>query len=422
MQHFDVLIRNTSSVITADGPLGPDAERTLAPIPRGAIGIRDGKIAFLGTEAELPPDALRDAHQLLDAEQGFAGPGLVDPHTHLVFAGDRSREFEQRNQGASYLEIAAGGGGIAATVTATRAASEEALVLGALPRLARYLAQGVTTLEVKSGYGLDLDTELKMLRVVRTLSTLQPITLVPTLLCAHSLPPEFKADRERYVRLCIEEIIPAVADEGLAVACDAFVEESAFTGNEARRILTAARDRGLAVRLHVDQLTSAGGAELAVELGARSADHLEQISEAGLHSLVGSGITAVLAPTSTLFLRLPQYAPGRKLRDAGVEVALATNLNPGSSMSENVALAMGLGCLGNGLTAAEAYLGFTRSAASALGLPQAGRLVVGGPADVVVFSTPDYRHLPYQLGINQARLVLKAGRRVADSRSGPKPV
>lgn len=411
---FDLLVHNTSEVLTLRGSPAQPAELALSPIARGAVGVRDGQIAFLGPEADLPPDASGPETVRLDARGGFVGPALVDPHTHLVFAGERAEEFERRNQGASYLELARAGGGIMSTVRATRAASEDELVAFARPRLARLLRQGVLWAEVKSGYGLNLEDELKMLRAVRRLSSEQPVRLVPTLLCAHAVPEEQKHAREQYVSLCLEEIIPRAAAEGLARFCDAFVEEGAFSPGEARRILLAARSAGMVPRIHADQLSDQGGAALASELGAASADHLEHVSEAGIAALSRTGVTAVLCPTSTLFLKARPYAPGRRLREAGVNVALCTNLNPGSAMSESVPLAMGLGCLENGLTAAEAFWAFTRGAALALGLGEAGRLELGGPADLVAFGCASHRHLPYHLAVDHARAVVRRGQVVAE--------
>ncbi len=416
MAPFDVVIRGTSEVLTLSGRPDEPAESALAPIPNGAIGIVEGKIAWLGPEAALPQDGVGPATEIIEAGGGFVGPGFVDPHTHLVFAGERSGEFDQRARGKSYLELGAAGGGIMATVRATRAASEGELVALAGPRLRRLLDQGVTTAEVKSGYGLTVADEVKLLRAVRHLGTDQPIELVPTLLCAHAVPEEHRSDRARFVSLCVEEIIPAVAQEDLAKTCDIFVDEGAFTHDEARKILGAARAKGLAVRLHADQLTANAGSELAAELGARSADHLENVSPAGVAALAKAGVSAVLVPTSTLFLRAERYAPGHALRTAGVNVALCTNVNPGSAMSENVSLTLGLACLENGLTAAEAFWGFTRGAAIALGLPEHGRLAVGGPADAVVFGCSSYLHLPYHLGVNHARAVVKRGLLVASPR------
>lgn len=397
---LDLLIRGASEVVTLDGP----------PLGGAVVGVSGGRIAFLGEEAALPEGENGRETQVIDARGGFVGPGFVDPHTHLVFAGERSGEFDLRCRGASYLEIAQKGGGIASTVKATRAASEELLVELALPRLRRLLEHGVTTAEVKSGYGLTVEDELKMLRVVRELGRRQPVTLVPTLLCAHAVPAEYADRREQYVARCVEEIIPRVAEEKLAAFCDAFVERGAFTAEEGRRILEAGAKAGLRPRLHADQLSEGGGAELAAELGAATADHLEHVSDAGIAALARAGVSAVLVPVSTLFLRMRPYAPGRKLVDAGVNVAVGTNVNPGSAMSENVPLSLGLLCLENGLTADEAYRAATRGAAIALRLEDTGMLRVGGPADLVVFGCRAPGHLPYHLGMNHVRWVVKAGR------------
>lgn len=391
---FDLVIRNTSEVVTCDGPAGDP----LKAIAKGAIGITKGRIEYLGPEADLPGKGDDE----LDARGSFVGPGLVDPHTHAVFGGDRSAEFEQRCEGATYLEIAAQGGGIKRTVEATRAAPEKELVYGALPRLVSLLAHGVTTAEVKSGYGLDVNAELKLLRAIKALDGVQPVKLVATVLALHTR-------QEGWVEAVIDDLLPRVAEAKLAVFCDAFVEKTAFTADETRKVMKAAISLGLTPRLHVDQLTPGNGAELAAELGAATADHLEHIGADGIAALAKSGTVAVLAPATTLFLRERKYAPGRALIDAGVTVALCTNCNPGSSMTENVGLVMALACLECGLTPAEAYLGFTRNAARALRLPDAGRLFVGGPADLVVYQCRSYRQLPYHLGQSEVRQVFKAG-------------
>ncbi len=410
MDPFDVVIRNTSEVATCDGPLGADAIATIAAIEKGAVAISGGRIAWLGPESELPKDGVAPHTEELDARGSFVGPGWVDPHTHLIFGGERSAEFELRCQGKSYLEIAEAGGGIASTVQATRAAKERELCYLAMPRAVALLSHGVTTAEVKSGYGLDLQTELKMLRAVKQLNGLQAVRLIGTVLPLHALPPEHRDSRDGYLKFCVDELLPQVAAEKLARFCDAFVEQSAFTADEARQLMKRARELGFIPRLHVDQLTPGrNGAQLAAELGCATADHLEQISPEGIAALARSNTVAVLAPTSTLFARAKPYAPGRALLDAGVTVALCTNCNPGSSMSENASLALGLACLENGLTPAEAYLGFTRSAASALMMPELGRLFVGGPADLVVYQCRSFRQLPYHLGVSEVRHVLKDG-------------
>ncbi len=415
-------MENAHAVLTVAGDVRRGAEAALAPIRDGAVGLRGGKVAWVGPRAEVPPGTV-DAHtERVDARGGLVGPGFVDAHTHLVFAGERAREFELRARGASYLEIAQAGGGIAHTVNATRAASALELAALARPRLARLLSQGITCAEVKSGYGLSLGAELKMLEVVDTLCKEGPLALVPTLLCAHALPPEFKEDRAGYLRLCEEQILPAVAGRKLARFFDVFCEQSAFTPDETRHLAKAAKAHGLELRLHVDQLTAGGGAELAAELGAASADHLEQISGAGAAVLARAGTAAVLVPTATFFLKLRAYAPGRALWDAGATVALGTNLNPGSAFSENLALALSLAVLENGLTAAEAYWAATRGSALSLREPLRGHLSPGAEGDVVVLGCRDVAHLPYHLGISHARVVVRGGKvawRAQDAEAPP---
>lgn len=409
---FDLLIENTSEVLRVE-------TTDLEALARGVVGISGDRVVYLGSASGLPEGAIGPETRRIDAAGCFVGPGFVDPHTHLVFAGDRAAEFEQRCLGASYLELAAKGGGIMSTVRATRAASFEELCASALPRLHRLVQHGVTTVEVKSGYGLDLETELKMLQVARWLGTSGLADVVPTLLCAHAIPEEYRSNREGYLEVCLNEILPRVAAEKAAVFCDAFVEQSAFTADEARRLFEKASALGLRPRLHVDQITSGGGAELAAELGAATADHLEMISDAGIEALARANVSAVLVPVSTLYLRQRTWAPGRKLRDAGVNVALGSNVNPGSAMSENLGLTLSLACLENGLSAAEAYYGLTRGAALALGLSDRGVLAEGGRADMVVFNTGSYRHLPYHLGVNHARTVIRGGKVVWDGAPAP---
>lgn len=387
-------------------------EAVLGAVAHGSVACLEGRLVWVGPDARFAAEVtLLPGARTVDASGCTVTPGLVDCHTHLVFAGDRADEFEQRCAGAGYLEIAERGGGIGATVRATRAASEDRLVELALPRLARLLEQGVTTAEAKSGYGLNLADELKMLRAVRRLPELQPIELVATLLCAHAIPAEHAASREAYLRSCVEEMIPEVAAAGLAVFCDAFVEQGAFTVEEARWVLERGLAAGLRPRLHADQLSASGASRLAAELKAATADHLEAIDEQGIEALARAGVCAVLVPTSTLFLRQTTWAPGRGLWDAGVSVALATNLNPGSAMSESTGLAMSLSCLRNGLTPAEALWAFTAGGARALGLGERlGSLEAGRQADLVVHACASHRHLAYHLAIPHVRTVVKRGR------------
>lgn len=410
---LDLLVRNAAMVFTADGPDGGTAQQMLAPIPGGAVGISDGRVSWMGPEEAVPHDSVTPSTQVLDAGGGIVAPGFVDSHTHLVWAGDRSGEFALRCAGADYLSIARAGGGIASTVRAVRQASDETLLALALPRLQRLLGQGVTTAEVKSGYGLDAETELRMLRLIELLGERQPIRLLRTVLWPHAMPPE-SGDREGYLAIGAK-VLREVARSGLARFADAFVEEGAFSQNEVRPLLEEARALGLGLKLHVDQLRPGRGAEFAASVGAVSADHLEWIGPGGIAALARARVTAVLLPTATLALRLLRYAPGRALVDAGVGVAIATNCNPGSAPTENLALAMSLACLQNGLTPAEALLGVTRRGGEALGDVSLGRLRVGGPADLVLLGAPDLDHLVAHLATSHVEAVVRAGRVVLRS-------
>jgi imidazolonepropionase len=413
MRPFDLLVRNAGTLFTADGPDGGTAEQLLGPIPRGAIGVQDAHVTWIGAEDDLPRESVGPVTKVIDAGGGLIAPGFVDSHTHLVWAGDRSHEFALRCAGVDYLSIAKAGGGIASTVRAVREASDDALLSLALPRLQRLLAQGITTAEVKSGYGLDADTELRMLRVIELLGTRQPIRLLRTFLWPHAMPPG-STDRAGFLARG-QKVLHEVARAGLARFADAFVEEGAFSADEVRPFLEEARALGLGLKLHVDQLRPGQGAEFAASLRAISADHLESVSVAGMAALAEARVTAVLIPTATLVLRLPRYAPGRALVDAGVSVAIATNCNPGSAPTENLALALSLACLQNGLTPVEALLGITRRGGEALGDTSLGRLRVGGPADLVVLGAPNVDHLVAHVGISHVQAVVRAGRIVLRS-------
>jgi imidazolonepropionase len=411
---FQLLVRNSRAVLTADGPEGGSAEAMLGAIPGGAVGIRDGRVAWLGPEAQLPPGTTDGQTELLDADGGLVVPGFVDAHTHLLWAGDRSQEFALRCAGADYLAIARAGGGIASTVRAVRETSEEQLVSLALPRLHRLLSEGVTTAEVKSGYGLERESELRMLRAIRTLGARQPIRLLPTFLWPHALPSEWAHDRAGFLAEG-RAVLRDVAQEGLARFADAFIERGAFTAEEVRPLLGEARGLGLELKLHVDQLSAARGAQFAASLGALSADHLECISSEGILALARSGVTAVLVPTATLVLRRPHYAPGRAMVREGIATAVATNVNPGSAPTESLSLSLALACLQNGLTPEEALLGVTRWGGRALGDEALGRLRVGSPADLLVLGTPEVAHLVSHLGVSHVRAVVCAGRTVLRS-------
>ena len=363
------------------------------PIPRAALAWDEGRIVWAGPEADLPP-RLRSA-DVADAGGRLVIPGLVDCHTHLAFAGWRADEFERRLRGESYLAIAAAGGGIAATMRATRAATEAELVERAAGFLDGMLTLGVTTVECKTGYGLDEASELKLLRVYQRLGEHAAQRLVPTLLAAHVVPPEYQGRREAYVALVTETILPAACAARLARCCDAFVEESAFTVDEARRILAAGRALGLGTRLHADQLTACGGAELAAELGALSADHLECVTPSGISALRDAGVVAVSLPIATLYLG-QRPMPARALIEAGVRVAVATDFNPGSAPSWHLPLALTLACTLQRMTPAEALKGATIHAARAAGVEaDVGSLEPGKAADFAIIDAPDVNHWLY---------------------------
>jgi imidazolonepropionase len=356
------------------------------------------EILWVGPERELP--AAYGTAERVDAGGRLVIPGLIDCHTHLAFAGWRADEFAQRIQGRSYLEIARAGGGIASTVRHTRAASEEELVGRAAGFLEEMSALGITTVECKSGYGLDEETELKLLRVYRRLARDHSVRLVPTFLGAHMVPPEFQNNREGYVELLTERLIPGIAGDKLAKFCDVFVEESAFSVAEARRILRAGQDAGLRSKLHADQLTNGAGAELAGEVGAVSADHLECISERGIAALREAGVVAVSLPLAALYLRR-QPMPARRLIDSGVAVAVATDFNPGTAPSYHLPLALTLACTLQRMTPAEALKGATEYAARAVGLEaEIGSLEPGKAADFAVVDAPDVDHWLYHFRPN----------------------
>jgi len=354
-----------------------------------AVAVAGDAIAWIGPDARVEEEVDLAGARAIDARGRLVTPGLVDAHTHLVFGDDgaRAAEFASLAAGRSYEEIARAGGGILATARATRAADDEALLWAAAARARRLLAWGVTTVEVKSGYGLEVEAEVRLLRVVRELARALrgEMTVVPTLLAAHAAPEEAQGGREGWIRRACDALVPAVAAEGLAAFCDAFVAPTAFTAAEARRVLEAGRAHGLVPRLHADQLGDGGAAALAAELGA-------------------------LLPASTLLARGTRYAPGRRLLDAGVRVALATNVNPGTSMSENVGLTLSLACVALGLTPDEALVAFTDGGARALRLADVGRIAPGAGADLVVWGARGADHLCWHAGVSHALLVVKAGR------------
>jgi len=408
---MSLLVRGAAQVATPTGSTvrrGPELGR-LQVWPRAVVRCEDGRIAFVGEEQEHDR-RFPAAAAVLDAGGGCVLPGFVDPHTHPVWAGSREDEFNRRLRGETYMDIARSGGGINATVRATRATGHDQLLAAALARLDTFLAHGTTTIEAKSGYGLDLETELRLLEVIRDADRSHPIDLHPTCLAAHEVPPEHRDDPERYVRLLADEIHPAIAASGLAEAVDVFCERGVFELDQTRRLLADAPRHGWRIHLHADELSQLGGAELAVELGALSADHLIHVSEAGIRALAASDTVAVLLPGTSFFLR-STYAPARAMVEAGCAVAVATDCNPGSSPTQSMPTILALACLGMGLTVEEALTAATLNAAAAIGRAgELGSLEVGKRADLLVLGAPSYHHLVYHYGVNEVHHVVKAGR------------
>jgi imidazolonepropionase len=413
MATVELLVTGASEIVSPVGDLprgGEDLGR-VSILREGAIACAAGRIVALGPGSELMrehPGAAR-----LDAAGGTVVPGFVDAHTHPVFHGTREDEFERRVAGESYVSIAASGGGILSTVRGLRGASEEELQVRLLARLDRFLQLGTTTLEAKSGYGLTLEDELKSLRVIAAADRDHPIDLVPTFLGAHEFPPEYRDRREDYVELLLEEMLPRVVESGLARYCDVFTESHVFSVEASRRILQRAADLGLGLRLHVDQLSRLGGAQLAAELGAASADHLEHVGAEGIDALATAGVIPVLCPLVPLYLGQQQEAPARAMVRAGLAPALATDFNPGSCFLQSIPEVLSFAALRYGFSAGEALTAATLNAACSLGLgADRGSLEVGKRADLLVLDLPNHKHLTYELGRNPVRAVVKDGKLV----------
>ncbi|HVM29340.1 MAG TPA: imidazolonepropionase [Candidatus Limnocylindrales bacterium] len=436
-----LLVIGASEILTmAGGPRGGTAQAETASIrlePAAAsevsvapaVAVFEGRIVGVGTRREVE-GALREhgvepaGIGIVDAKGGVLTPGLIDPHSHLLFAGTRHAELVMRQRGFSYLDILAAGGGILQTVRHTRTASDDQLLEHGRRWLSEMLSHGVTTVEAKSGYGLDTASELRLLELAGRLGAVGPIEVVPTFLGAHAVAQEYR-DRPdavaAYLAHVIEDQLPAVADQGIAQSCDVFCERGVFEPVHARRLLEAARKRDLAVRLHADELHESGGAELAAEIGALSADHLAAVGDHGLDALgrtadVGRPVVATLLPATTFYLLSERYAPARRLIERGVPVALGTDFNPGTSPTPNIQLALSLATLRLGMSAAEALVGATINAAAALGLQEShGSLEPGKHADMVVWDVESYEQIPYWLGARLARTVIKRGRVVLDT-------
>lgn len=405
------------AVSQTPGPAKGQAMHDLNLIEDGAIILHEDRIHWLGPTASLPPVPCEA--EFIDVCGRIVLPGFIDSHTHLLFAGSREAEFEQRLLGRSYQEIAAAGGGINATVQSVRRSSKEELKRLARARLERFLRFGVTTVEVKSGYGLTLADEIKCLEAVAELNALGPLELVPTFLGAHAVPPEYRSNREGYLRLLTEEMLPEIARSRLAEFCDVFCETGVFSVPESEQILTRARELGFRLKLHADELSPLGGAELAARLGATSADHLLCVTEAGVESMARAGTIATLLPGTAFFLGVP-YAPARTLIERGVRVALASDCNPGTCPTENLPLVGSMACTQMRMLPGEVVSGLTINAAAALGRDERiGSLAIGKQADLVVLDVPNYQHLFYHFGINHVERVIKRGRVVYTAAASP---
>ncbi len=418
--NVDLLIHSAAQLVTCAAPNGPERGRALQDvgiIVDGAIAVAGGQIAAVGTTDELRAAWL--AERQIDAAGKVVCPGFVDPHTHVVYAGDRVHEFEMRIQGATYLEIMAAGGGIAATTAATRAATPAQLVAETRTRLDAMFALGTTTAEVKSGYGLDTETELKILRAIAELDRTHPVDLVPTFMGAHALPPEYAGRTDDYVNLVVGEMLPAVAEwyrsspfaaRGVPLFADVFCERNAFDVAQSRCVLEVAKKLGMRTKAHVDEFTALGGVAMALDLGATSVDHLDVTGEEDVVRLAASSTIGVLIPAVNFNLGSTHFADARGMADAGAAIALTTDINPGSAPCPAMPLVMAIACRYQRLLPAEALNAGTINAAHAIGLAdRLGSLEVGKQADILIVNAPDYRHIAYQFGGNLVEQVIKRG-------------
>ncbi len=411
-----LLIRNLSQIATPTGRTARRGRgmRDISVLEDAVIVIEGGRFAYVGAEREKPPELVIDDD--FDAGGATAVPGFVDTHTHLPFAGSRESEFNRRLQGETYEDIAASGGGIASTVHATRKATQDELTANVLARAATMARYGTTTAEAKSGYGLDKECELKQLRAIRTANERSPVRLVPTCLAAHEFPPESRgsdAARHGYLSTILAEILPAVAEEKLAVFCDAFVERGVFTAEQGEAVLRAGMELGMIPRLHADELSDTDGARLAASLHAASADHLMYISDDGIAALAASDTAANLLPATSFFLMSPQYAPARRLIEKGAIVSLSTDCNPGTSMTESMQMVMQLATLQMKMTVEESLTAATLNGAYSLRLSsEIGSIETGKRADFVLIDAPSYLHLVYHFGVNLVSAVYRDGVRV----------
>lgn len=413
-----LLIKNIGQLITMQGPVPRRGDNLseIGLINNGAVAVSGEDIIAVGASAEIVGRVdLAENCMVISGEHKVVTPGLIDPHTHPVFARTREAEFEMRLAGNSYMEIARAGGGIRSSVRHLRETSANELYINSKKTVDRLLSFGITTIEGKSGYGLSTEAEIKSLEVIRMLNENEPTDILPTFLGAHEIPDEYRDNRRGYIDLVIDEMIPAVAEKKLARFCDVFCEEGVFNVEESREILEAGKKHGLMPKIHADELKSTGGAELAVEVGAISADHLTHISDKGIEMMSKSGTVAVLLPGTSFALGLEESAPARKMIENDVIVSLSTDCNPGSSMTESMPIIISLAALKLKMTAAESLAAVTVNAACAIGLgDRSGKLENGLPADIVVWDMKDYRELPYHYGVNLTETVIKHGKVIID--------
>ncbi len=413
MRSVDLAVLNASQLVTMDGDGG--GEERLGIVTGGGLLAFGGEIVEVGPSSKLAPH-VPEGCEVFDASGCVVTPGLIDAHTHVVFAGSRELEFESRLKGLSYSEIARAGGGIRSSVRALRSARSDDLRLAGRRRLSKMLSYGVTTAEVKSGYGLSFEDEIRTLEIINELAVEGPVEIVPTFLGAHEVPDEYRSDRGAYLDLVVEKMIPAVASRSLAEFCDVFCEEGVFDVEESRRVLEAGSRAGMAPKVHADELSPLGGAELSAEVGAASADHLTKPSDRGLEAMMDAGVVPVLLPGTSFFLR-SEYAPARRMLDMGLPVALATDMNPGSCTTDSLPLIMTIACLNMGMLPFEALAAVTVNAAAAIRRQdRMGRLKPGYQADLTIFEAERYQYIIYHFGSSDVRTVFKKGKMIYDVR------
>ena len=415
-----MLIKNASELVTCSGfkPKRGNEMGDLHIIKDGAVVVEDGVIKAVGTTKEILSKYKEADFDVIDAEGKTVLPGFVDSHTHFIFGGYRAEEFSWRLRGDKYMDIMKRGGGIASSVQATREASKQQLMDAGIKRLNSMLSFGVTTVEGKSGYGLDFETEIKQLEVMKELNEIHPVDVVRTFLGAHAVPVEYAGREDAYVDFMIESVLPYVADKKLAEFCDVFCEDNVFSVEQSRNLLSKAKEMGFALKIHADEIVHLGGAELAAELGAVSADHLLQASEVGIEAMAKSSVVATLLPCTAFSLR-ESFANGRKMIDSGCAVALATDFNPGSCFTESTALVFALACIQMNLTIEEAITALTINAAAAVNrADEIGSIDIGKKADIIILEFPSYKFIPYHVGVSTVEKVVKNGELVFDKEKG----